>query len=754
MLQNGDADAPARWRLPMVACLCLVAVAFGLRFYDLDGADLTEDEELSNELPALSFPALFTDIAGRPPLPFVAQKIVMTVTGSAGPIDIRLASVIEGAAGVLALFLFAWRLRGYRLALIAAALLTCSHFHITWSRDGRYYPLFMLVSVLFMWCYWEVFHNQRWAVLVPLAILAYALPMAHQAGVLLLGGCVAALPIFLLSASWRAWIRRHPGLVVAAFIAGVVCGGMAAPLLKGYLRPAFALIAHSSADTPLPPFFDVSPEFLLNRLAEVMAFPRPYVFLILLALVFGFLHAVRHRPLFFVLAEAILIFPFAALWHFRPEHFWHPKYFIFMLPVLLVMLAWCFLGLSGLVARCVSARAAPWLKAGVEGVLVLAFCVPNLWATAMDYRHPRTDFQHMGAFLSESVRPGDQIRYTWEEPWRVVRNYYDLPIGPESIALIDSEAGEPWRLADAPQTWYLHSGKAAIPHATSALMLSDWLSRVPCHYTFLGFGPNLQRIEFGANYPGHPVPNGPLTLAPRGQGRVEVMFSRPGRRAVLVSAAPADVPLSLSVALPRRPPVTLECRAGECTGVFEVPFGRATLIFANHADDVTATLEFIEIVPLLTDALLEIPAWDFYALEGTELLGSVWTERIRGRTLLRDMRAGHTAYYRFFCARAGAAAIRVSALNDAPGANRYAVRVPGAANEPCRLSFDLENGRVSSQETPRLMLRRGVYTVCVQYLGLPEVELRARTHDFKVMTEERLQTSGLERIAIVPLPNG
>ena len=721
------------------ACVCLFLVALALRLYGIGAADLSEDEELANGLPHISFKGLFTDIEDRPPLSFVPQKLTMLVSGRNGPFEIRLASVIEGALGVALVYLFVNRLQGP--ALMAGILMCLSYFHIVWSRDGRYYPMLALMSVAFVWCYWELLRYRNLWIAPLLVLVACALPATHHAGSLVLASGAVAAPVLVLRRESREWIKARQRTALGILAAACVCAVVGGVLVSGFIRNAAGQVFRGEETPTLPAFFDVTPGFLLNRLADVTEVPRPYTFLILLLLCAGLVYTLRRLPEFGALALSTLIIPFALIWLFRPKHWWHPKYFIFMVPIIHIAIAF---GIAW-VSKLGKSRA---LRTAICCIAVGAIAAPNLASTLTLLRHPQTGYQEMGALLSEWLGPDDALACTWQETWRVVRNYCRPRLPAWNAGLLDSAPTDEAFLAGVPNTWYLAAGKTDdTSHNVSALAYSGKLSRLAFYNAFLAFGPNTQRIAFGENYPGAPIAAGTLTIPPGGEARVDVLFPRAGRRAVFVGC---EGGCGLSIGIADESLLALTNAGGGYAGDLDVPFGRSSLVLRNASDSATAALEYIEVVPILNEGVLEIPAWDFHALEGDHLLNTVWIDRDAHRTLVRDLRGGHTLYYRFFCAREMRATVKVSALNDAPRANQYTVILPGAMAEPACLSFSREDSSVTTAGTPPMALRRGVYTLAVQYAGLPTEELQALTRGFTIMTQERMQTAGIERVAIAP----
>jgi hypothetical protein len=185
-------------------------------------------------------------------------------------------------------------------------------------------------------------------------------------------------------------------------------------------------------------------------------------------------------------------------------------------------------------------------------------------------------------------------------------------------------------------------------------------------------------------------------------------------------------------------------------GFAEIPFGRVTLTLANGGSR-TTRLHSIEIVPALEQGALTIPAWDFYRLEGSGPMDAVAVGHVNGRLLVSGLGAGQTLYYRVFCTRPGRIRVKLAALNDPPGTNRYAVSVPGVTKDPMMVSFNLEDGSVSTQETAPVTVERGIYTIAVRYEGLSHEQMRALTDDFTVMTAERVQKCGLESVDLLPV---
>ena len=114
----------------------------------------------------------------------------------AGPVALRLFSVIVGLLAVPAIYVTGRRLYGRRVGLLAAFLLAINPLHIYYSQEVRMYGLVALLSCATLWAAWRVFatratrranplllyvllataalYTQYYAVFVPLGLSLYA----------------------------------------------------------------------------------------------------------------------------------------------------------------------------------------------------------------------------------------------------------------------------------------------------------------------------------------------------------------------------------------------------------------------------------------------------------------------------------------------------------------------------------------------------------------------------------------------------
>jgi len=742
----------AESRRTALALALLLAVAAALRFWNLGLADLTEDEELSTGLPLLSYGELFYDIAGRPPLAFLLQKIVTDISGSASAFWLRLASLLEGLAALPLLFFFVRTQFGARPASIATLLLATSHFHVVFSRDARYYPLLMLVCLAVLAAYWSVLARQRWRALPLLAVAVLAVPLTHYAGYLFLAALALAAVPLLLSPPWIALYRKYPRRALGGMAGAAALAAIAAFLLRGYLATVTKHLAWPELSAPLPPLFDVTPEFLGNRFSEVMGIPAPFHWAVAVLCLLGLARSARVHWAWPAVSLAILIVPFLLYWLFPPDHPWHPKYFIFQLPVLWLCAALGIDTLALLFGR-IHVRAATI----VSVALVLALALPNLQAIRHAFAHPDLAQRSLGADLAAWSTPEDRFFVTWEGQPRILRHDFPPIEWPTHQQLIRPQQPFPWNADGAPY-WYLLPGKLDVAPGIMREILSARFSRVAHDEVFLARSPSVQALVFGSNAPGSPDAQTALHLAPGAEHRMRVLLPREGRRAVLADIAPlSDVCATLRVRIGDVFEGMTDCvsdtgGALELAGYADCTRGLTELVLTNDSAG-PITVRSLHIVPALESDSgngLNLPAWDFLELSGGDNLSSIWVEERGEGLMLRDFRHGQAATFVLYSDHEGTAVLEIAALNDAPFANRYQVVMPGTALEYKILEFDREDGSVSRLQTPTFSLQRGLYTVSVGYIGVPEEDRNRATRDGRARTEETLQNSGLLELVLRP----
>lgn len=742
----------ARWVVAAALCL-VVAVGLALRSYDLAANDLTEDEELATGLPLLGYGDLLTGISGRPPLSFFTQKVAVDIAGSTSPVTLRLPRVIEGGAAIVVMFLFMRSAWGSRAGLLAAALLSINHFHVYWSRDARYYPMLTLCALIALLGFWVSGQRGRRAGLMVFVAGVAGAVLTHYAGYLFAASLFLAVPVVLWSGPWMQRLRQYPArhMAVASGLLGGV-GLLGGWFLRDYLGRVTRHLQWPDPTQPLSPLFDVSSLFLWNRASEMLGVSGLTLGFVVLLGVAGLLHGAWKRPAWGALSVSVTATPFLLYYLFPPSHPWNTKYFIFIVPVLVANVALGMLYLSRMPAQWLGTK---WLAAPVLMCCLAAYGIPNATRLKAMYAHPDTAQQDLGADLTRWSTVGETTYYTWPERPRVLRHYYPPADDPLRQRMLTDLSFFPAFYADSGNPWICLDGKSDTPSTVAAELLSARYTRVAYDVVFLARAPGIQRIAFGETLAGSPVAQGPLDLEPGDERSIDALVPRDFDATLLLEAfvigeaRGSSIEISLSghpaatakVGKTKRPmPVT----------AYRLERGPVRLRLQNTGK-VPVRVVSLGLVPALGEGTLTLPAWDFYSLTGSEVLASVWPDERPEGMLVRDMRHGQAATYRFHNDRERRVSIRLRALNDPPHANQYQLHLPGTDLEYRVLSFDLENGELSWQESPEIVLPPGAHMLSVGYIGLSAAQFNEDTRNGRVLTEESLQNSGLHSIQIVPL---
>lgn len=168
-----------------IALAGLIARLFALKYY----GDFWGDEMFSfvySQKPWLDSLHFWT-LETNPPLHMVLLKLWWQIFPTT-ELFARLPSVIFGAASIPALYIFAKKLFGGRMAAIAALLLALSPYHIFMSATARGYALLILLVILSLYFFHAIFiasettrKNYVWFGLTALGLL-----YAHLTSLLLL----------------------------------------------------------------------------------------------------------------------------------------------------------------------------------------------------------------------------------------------------------------------------------------------------------------------------------------------------------------------------------------------------------------------------------------------------------------------------------------------------------------------------------------------------------------------------------------
>ncbi len=233
-------------RVELVGLMVLLLVALAVRAIDLEHipANLGGDEGTQGvaalELlgPPLGNP-FSTGWFSVPTMSFLAYGLVMRIFGE-GVAGLRALSALIGTLTVLTTFLLARELWGRRVAWLAAIALTCSHFHVHFSRLGSNQIADGLFITLALWLLVRGLRSRR-GIHFALAGAVIGLGWYGYFGARLIGLVVAFYLAWRVAVEYRLLARYGPLLLILLGVALVVV----APLLFYYAGHPDALVARS-----------------------------------------------------------------------------------------------------------------------------------------------------------------------------------------------------------------------------------------------------------------------------------------------------------------------------------------------------------------------------------------------------------------------------------------------------------------------------------------------------------------------------
>lgn len=338
---------------------------------------------------------------GSPPLYYLLLHGWMELFGSSET-AVRALSLVFAVAAVPVAWWAGRSLFGRRAAWVAAVLVAFSPYLTIHSREARMYSLVVLLGMLAVAAFLQVFVLRRrrllWVLVVALAALVYT----HYWGLFVVAAMVVAVPV---CAFYVGTDRRG-----RAMDAGIAFGGVG--LLFAPWAPSFVAQVRQTAApwSRTPTGADV-----LRSIHSVLG--SRWVSLALgvavAVLVVRLLRSQQDPERTLVLSlSVILVTTLAASWlSSQLEPSWSPRYFGVYLPPLVLLAAVAF-GRAG--------------KLGLAAVaaLVVIWCVPSFsgWQSLSEAR-PKSNVRALAARLVPTLRPGDVVMSSQLEQVPVLRYY-------------------------------------------------------------------------------------------------------------------------------------------------------------------------------------------------------------------------------------------------------------------------------------------------------------------------------------------
>jgi mannosyltransferase len=215
-----DAASPRQVRLLIGALVCLALV---LRAAFLGDREVFRDEAASWITASFSFTDLIARVAHEayPPLYPALLKLWMLVFGE-GLASLRFVSVIAGLAVVVVGWRWAHEACGWKVGLVALALLALSPLAITESRDARMYALESAFAVTSWWLAWRLVADRAQGRSVMIEALGLGLAVSAELWTSDYGIPTAALQLIAVAIASRSKAPGRSNLAFVAIAAGAV----------------------------------------------------------------------------------------------------------------------------------------------------------------------------------------------------------------------------------------------------------------------------------------------------------------------------------------------------------------------------------------------------------------------------------------------------------------------------------------------------------------------------------------------------
>ncbi|MGH2518944.1 MAG: glycosyltransferase family 39 protein [Chloroflexota bacterium] len=368
----------------MLAGICLAA--FILRAWRLDFQSFWQDEGFSVSLSGSSVSYILQQsftVEPNPPLYFLLLHFWRLPAGGT-EYAIRFLSLLPSVLTVPAMFLLGRRLWSARLGLLAAALAAVSPFLVWLAQEARMYTWEALWLTLGAWCLLRGLRAGRptyWVLFASFNLLAV---YSHLYAVFV----VAAEALLLAVTCRRAWRR------------GALAIGVPLALFVPWFVSVSAYSGESSTWRGFIGVWDMIRVLLLNAASQGHlpgSVGSGFSLLLGLAIILGVGVLVKARPWSGWLLASWLLLPVAAVYALSfKEPLFSPRYFIVIMPALLLLAAAAVAALPGRVA--------------LLGLALLS--AGSIWAVERGNTVPayaKEDYRLAGTYISARTDPGDVV---------------------------------------------------------------------------------------------------------------------------------------------------------------------------------------------------------------------------------------------------------------------------------------------------------------------------------------------------------
>jgi len=410
------------------AILAIILLGTFYRFQGLSHRNIWYDEALTVVQAEKSIAQINKDVPTPVHYYFVHYFLLLGKNTS----TLGLPSVILGVLSIYVIYLTGVRIKNKTLGLLSAFLLSISPMHIEYSQQilfYSYYVFFSLMTLYFLIRFLEKWRESRFSYTdLALIIVFCVINIFTQAVSLVLTATTALiLLIYFLSQPKTTWKYKYMFLPVTAAGAAVL---VLLQSIRGGAYIKFLSDIRLDPKSDIPIGWSLSHQLSVGVLHFDMRFflamaswfglgnGKPLTLYLSLALlgVLSFFISKKSRYYFSSIVMWIVI-PFVFLYLFRRNHWFEEKYFIFVLPVYLIVVA---SGIEMLLNILPKLTKNPMKSRAVRVVstvfIIIAIlgCAQIPIRTRASFGFPTPNYRELNwrkvyDYLSENMRPGDKI---------------------------------------------------------------------------------------------------------------------------------------------------------------------------------------------------------------------------------------------------------------------------------------------------------------------------------------------------------
>jgi len=399
--EPGDIPGPGK-ALRWFVLAAILLIATGLRLWRLTAPGLGLDEtSIFVKVTMPTWPAFLEGLewgAGGTPLYPTCSRIVFLATGKT-ELAMRLPALLAGVAAVWLIYLVGRAAFSTTTGLAAAFLLAVSPFHLYYSQEGRFYSFLATFSLLFIAAFFRAVRRDRPGDWIALTLAVAVGFYAHYYTAL----SEAAVGIFLGIAVVIAAVRRQRLFErtgpLNSLLKLVLCGLGALVLFSPWLVTNLAGEHHWYWK------FDHGPGLVPAIFTDLAGWSAPFAAFLALLLGLAAVRTVARKSRHAAVLWSVILIGWGAVvalaWHFSYRI--SAMYFIFTLPVMLLLAAWALEWLCVALARRFRAGNVP--RRAAVTVCCVCVCIGLLLSPAI-----------AGAYRkrAETTRHYDMMKYIWE----------------------------------------------------------------------------------------------------------------------------------------------------------------------------------------------------------------------------------------------------------------------------------------------------------------------------------------------------